>query len=139
MSVLETFLKDSNDVREGVLKNLSKFMAELHPEHREQCLKMLVRIQSEPNDWRLRHLLASQIPEYVPLLNPDEIYSSLYPIIITLCRQDVVFEVRNVANKNLFFVIQVLESETSIFEGVKAEIIETFANGDKFSQRQAFG
>lgn len=138
VDVLEAFLKDSNDVREGVLKNLSKFMATLKPEHREQCLKMLVMIQSEPNDWRLRHLLASQIPDYVPLLQPGEIYQSLYPIIITLSRQDIVFEVRQVANQNLYYVLKVLEEEPTIFEGVRAEIIESMAQGKKFSQRQAF-
>jgi len=63
LPVLENFLKDSDEIRNGVLIHLADFIRILNPSVREKCISMLGHIQSESNQWRLRKLLATQLKD----------------------------------------------------------------------------
>lgn len=137
--ILNTYLHDANEVREGVMTNLPKFLATLDEADREGCLRILMDVQSEPNDWRIRELLASQIPDYVDLLKPLEIYDTLYPISLTLV-QDQVGEVRQMASMNMASILNSIYSseEMEIFEQIKEELDNLLLDGGHFRQRQSY-
>ncbi len=56
--VLNSVLKDLTDVRIGALTHLPAFLEAMRPEKRNQFLDMIQDLQNEPEDWRMRSLLA---------------------------------------------------------------------------------
>lgn len=94
-SVFETMISDSEIVRMGVIKHLAEFLGLLSMPCRISYLPLLDEIlkTSSPYNWRLRKSLASQLSSLVILPPASNVYSTLFPLAMTLL-QDPVAEVR---------------------------------------------
>ena len=75
-------------------------------------------IQSDPNDWRVRELLASQVSKTVDLFEPQEVAQSLYPIVFSLC-QDQCAEVRKMSFTILYNVLKSIQDDEELFSQIK--------------------
>ena len=56
LNVLFGFMKDIEEVREGITLNLPKFIEVLRMEQRESFIDRLSQAQVDPKDWRKRVL-----------------------------------------------------------------------------------
>jgi serine/threonine-protein phosphatase 4 regulatory subunit 1 len=58
LPTFELFLNDLDQVKVGVIRNISSFLAILSPESRDTYVSTLIEIQKESVNWRFRQLLA---------------------------------------------------------------------------------
>ncbi|CAN0278923.1 unnamed protein product, partial [Discosporangium mesarthrocarpum] len=88
---MEAFLRDVEEVRLGVMKHLAQLFEHMSPPTREQHLGLLAEIlqTTSPFNWRLRELLAGQLPDLAPLLSPDVVFSMVVPVAFTLLNDAV--------------------------------------------------
>lgn len=85
------FMTDLDEVRFGILQNLSCIMRLLN---RSEQLSILPRIvdflrMDNPRNWRFRQTLADQVVTIAPLFSPTEIREHLLPIAYTLLKDKV--------------------------------------------------
>lgn len=88
--VLQIFLKDINEVKEGASLNLPKLIKVLNPEQREalvdQLLSPTAQSQTQDSqDWRKRLLQAQQIRKFSKILSCDTLQKHYVPAFFTLC------------------------------------------------------
>lgn len=107
--VMNHFLKDINEVREGVLFNMPKFFKVLTPEKRELYIDILAQSKIDSQDWRKREVLASQLKKYAKLFKPETVYKHYVPLFYNLC-QDPVAEVRIAAARTVGSFLNKLSS-----------------------------
>lgn len=108
------FMKDLDEVRYGVLQNLSSILKILN---RPEQLALLPRIgefmkMDNPRNWRFRSTLAHQIHSIVHLYSPLDIKEHLLPLAFTLLR-DKVSEVRISTIKLLSTIMRHFYSDSS--------------------------
>ena len=91
----DLFMKDLDEVKVGVIRNLAAFLACLTPGCRESYLPILSEIQSgcSPMNWRFRNWLAMQMPEMSVLFSAAATFSVVVPLSLKLLK-DPVFCVR---------------------------------------------
>lgn len=124
VSVFEEMIQeDAEVVRLGIVKHLADFVRLLSMPCRVSYLPLLDDIlqSTSPFNWRLRQSLASQLPELVTLPPPQNVFSTLFPLAMTLL-QDPVAEVRIETFKGISMMILVLQpggmhSETAVDAG----------------------
>jgi len=124
VSVFEEMIQeDAEVVRLGIVKHLADFVRLLSMPCRVSYLPLLDDIlqSTSPFNWRLRQSLASQLPELVTLPPPQNVFSTLFPLAMTLL-QDPVAEVRIETFKGISMMILVLQpggmhNETAIDAG----------------------
>jgi serine/threonine-protein phosphatase 4 regulatory subunit 1 len=63
LPAFDTFLKDLDEVKVGVLQNLAKLLGVLEPAARQQYVPLLCNLEMESDNWRFRQLLALQLGE----------------------------------------------------------------------------
>lgn len=95
VAVFEEMIQDAENVRLGIVKHLADFLRLLSMPCRVSYLPLLDDIlqSTSPFNWRLRQSLAAQLPELVKLPPPQNVFSTLFPLAMTLL-QDPVAEVR---------------------------------------------
>ena len=95
VAVFEEMIQDVETVRIGIVKHLADFLRLLSMPCRVSYLPLLDDLlqSTSPFNWRLRQSLAAQIPELVSLPPPENVFSTLFPLAMTLL-QDPVAEVR---------------------------------------------
>ncbi|CAM9542553.1 unnamed protein product, partial [Choristocarpus tenellus] len=88
---MESFLRDVEEVRLGVMRHLAPLFEHMSPPRREQHLGLLGEIlqTSSPFNWRLREVLAGQLPSLAPLLSPDAVFSLVVPLAFNLLSDPV--------------------------------------------------
>ncbi|KZC08405.1 PREDICTED: serine/threonine-protein phosphatase 4 regulatory subunit 1-like [Dufourea novaeangliae] len=93
-----SFVKDLDEVRIGILKNLATFLKLLEPRDRYLYLPMLKEFLATDNEsnWRFREELATQLLETVRLFQPYDVERYIAPLSFTLL-SDKVAAVRHVA------------------------------------------
>ena len=93
----------------GVIKNLAIFLSLLSEPCRVSYLPVLHDIlhSTNPFNWRLRQLLALQLPELINLPPKRDVYMILFPLVMTLL-QDPVAMVRKESYKGAAKMINVL-------------------------------
>lgn len=93
--VFEELIQDVEVVQIGVIKYLSLFLKALSEPCRRSYLPLLHDIlhSTNPFNWRLRMILAKQLPDLILLPLKSDLYSSLFPLVMTLL-QDPVASVR---------------------------------------------
>ncbi|XP_076285831.1 serine/threonine-protein phosphatase 4 regulatory subunit 1 isoform X2 [Lasioglossum baleicum] len=91
------FIKDLDEVRIGILKNLTTFLNLLKPEDRYQYLLILKEFLKTDNiwNWRFREELATQLVEAVTLFTPFDVQTYIVPLSFELIN-DKVAAVRHV-------------------------------------------
>jgi serine/threonine-protein phosphatase 4 regulatory subunit 1 len=103
LPVMDAFLKDLDEVRFGVIKNLSRIIKVVSPAKRAEYIKTLWEIQASEN-WRWRQHLARQMGRLAMLYTPELTVSAIVPLFFHLCR-DRVAAVRNVAASAIGYLL----------------------------------
>ena len=95
LQVFELFLRDSEEVKVGVISHIYEFLSVLSPLCRESYLHTLTEIfdSGSPLNWRMRHIVAKQLPKLINLFEMKSVQHSILPLVVTLLR-DPVAEVR---------------------------------------------
>eukprot|EP00595_Chromulina_sp_UTEXLB2642_P000526 CAMPEP_0196762954 /NCGR_PEP_ID=MMETSP1095-20130614/3119_1 /TAXON_ID=96789 ORGANISM="Chromulina nebulosa, Strain UTEXLB2642" /NCGR_SAMPLE_ID=MMETSP1095 /ASSEMBLY_ACC=CAM_ASM_000446 /LENGTH=761 /DNA_ID=CAMNT_0042115121 /DNA_START=264 /DNA_END=2549 /DNA_ORIENTATION=+ len=121
--VFEDMIQDSEEVQMGVIKNLAVFLSLLSEPCRVSYLPVLHDIlhSTNPFNWRLRQSLAVQLPELLDLPPKHEVYSMLFPLIMTLL-QDPVAGVRKETYKGVAKLILMLHDLSKQSDNNKNEI-----------------
>ena len=91
LPVFDGFIKDLDEVRIGVLKHLSEFLALLPEKERRNYLPRLadfLKLDNEQN-WRFRQELAVQLQTVVGLFSPTDSAQSILPLALTLASDRV--------------------------------------------------
>jgi hypothetical protein len=91
LPVFDGFIKDLDEVRIGVLKHLSEFLALLPDKERRSYLPRLadfLKLDNEQN-WRFRQELAVQLQTVVGLFSPADSAQSILPLALTLASDRV--------------------------------------------------
>ena len=104
--IFESFIKDLDEVRIGVVKYLSKFLKHVSDKRKKEFLPMLRELQhtENKNNWRFRMLLSEQITELFSFYTRQEVIQHICPLALTLA-SDEVYCVRHTAVSKLASVL----------------------------------
>lgn len=147
--------KDVEAVQMGVIKYLAEFLRLLSEPLRKSYLPLLHDIlhSTNPFNWRLRQSLASQLPELIMLPAVEDLYATLFPLVMTLL-QDPVASVRRDSYKGVVKMLLMLseQAELQAKEGLESpsvgrrtyasqlesviKSVNTLYRGDTFQIRQ---
>ncbi|EDO37086.1 predicted protein, partial [Nematostella vectensis] len=136
-----SFLKDLDEVRIGVLKHLADFIKLLPLDVRVGYLPVLVEFLSTDNNrnWRFRQELAEQLMYLSDLYTPAAVQQFICPIAITLAT-DRVADVRTIAFRLIGVLLRRLhgcKDDSSVRKFV-SDIIIKFAHSQQWTRRQAY-
>lgn len=139
--VFDSFIKDVDEVRMGIVANLSKFFKILSINYRRAYMPKLndfLKMDNQRN-WRFRNELGLQITEFSELFPVECIAEYIQPVTFILAL-DKVAEVRLTAIKALTVILKQYESsmDTIYRENFVNDVIRTFANNPKWSFRQLY-
>ncbi len=139
--IFNGFLKDLDEVRQGLLKHLADFLGLLRVSDRRNYLPKLSEFLKMDNDrnWRFRQELADQLELLIPLYSPSEIEEFVSPIAMVLVH-DKVASVRQSAVNVIAAIVK------SLSESDKPELatsllrcaIESLARETLWVHRQTF-
>ncbi|MFT7816066.1 serine/threonine-protein phosphatase 4 regulatory subunit 1 isoform X2 [Arapaima gigas] len=89
--IFNSFLKDLDEVRIGVLKHLYDFLKLLHQETRRKYLYQLQEflVTDNSRNWRFRSELAEQLVLLLELYSAQDVYDYLRPLAFSLCTDRV--------------------------------------------------
>ena len=140
LDVFEAFIHDAEEIRVGVIGHLAEFLAEVGPACRESYLPVLneVPTQTSPRNWRLREVLAEQLPRLTQLFSAESAHSVLTPLCCNLLRDEVaqVRETTLLAIPSLLRRVSEGKGEWTIDV---TERLRSFAEpGGPFQDRQTF-
>lgn len=112
----------------GVIKHLSDFLRMLPIPCRVSYLPLLHDIlhSTNPFNWRLRQCLAVQLPALLLLPPPELVFSTLFPLVMTLL-QDPVATVRRDSFKGVAKMVMILSEQA---EKLPKDIL---SNSDRIS------
>jgi len=121
LQVFELFLRDSEEVKVGVISHICEFLSVLSPLCRESYLHTLTEIfdSGSPLNWRMRHIVAKQLPNLINLFVMDSVQHNILPLIVILLR-DPVAEVRT---SSFAAVASLFELKGSSQAKIQAEIV----------------
>ena len=144
VAVFEEMIQDAHEtVRLGIVKHLADFLRLLSMPCRVSYLPLLDDIlqSTSPFNWRLRQSLAAQLPELMTLPPPQNVFSTLFPLAMTLL-QDPVAEVRIESFKGISKLMLVLQpgglnkdssaDECSVDSGAAAKMSPTEAESVQY-------
>jgi serine/threonine-protein phosphatase 4 regulatory subunit 1 len=134
LPALDTFLKDLDEVKVGVVQNLAKLLGAIEPAARQQYVPLLINLEMESDNWRFRHLLAIQLGELFHLYDEEVIQTELYPIFMKLCR-DPVAEVRNGSGLQLHAILKRLDELKVSWRPEFVEELQDLATDRLFQHR----
>eukprot|EP00484_Ammonia_sp_Unknown_P025917 CAMPEP_0197040808 /NCGR_PEP_ID=MMETSP1384-20130603/17458_1 /TAXON_ID=29189 /ORGANISM="Ammonia sp." /LENGTH=1050 /DNA_ID=CAMNT_0042471633 /DNA_START=91 /DNA_END=3243 /DNA_ORIENTATION=- len=113
LNSIEFFLKDIDDIRQGIIKNLWKILKVFNNKLRVEYISILWELASESDvNWRFRLLLAQQLDEILYLYNKKIIKQQIIPLIFQLC-QDRMADVRYAAVYPIADAVNILSSPTA--------------------------
>ena len=93
LPTFDLFIKDLDEVKVGLIRNLAAFVGVLSPTTRMAYLPVLAEIKAETDNWRFRHLLAAQLGAFASIYPTDAASDELLPLALSLAT-DTVAEVR---------------------------------------------
>lgn len=139
--IFNSFLKDLDEVRIGILKHLADFIKLLPSDIRMDYLPMLTDFLTTDNNrnWRFRFELAEQLVLLCELYAPKQVLQFICPIAISLAT-DRVADVRTIAFKLIGVLLQRLHtcSEDGPVHKFVCDIINKFAHSPQWTRRQAY-
>ena len=139
--VFNGFLKDLDEVRQGLLKHLADFLRLLDPEHRREYLPKLSEFLKMDNDrnWRFRQELAEQLERLIPLFSPEEVSEHLSPIAMVLV-YDKVAAVRDSVVNMLANIVRSFNQagKADLSSTLLVLVVESLACGGLWVHRQTF-
>lgn len=139
--VFDSFIKDVDEVRMGIVSNLSKFLSVLSLEYRVAYMPKLndfLRMDNVRN-WRFRNELGLQIAEFCDLFPTNCIAEYIQPVSFLLAL-DKVAEVRVTSLKALTVILKQFEihNEKKYRREFLNDVIGTFATNNRWVFRQMF-
>ncbi|XP_063062803.1 serine/threonine-protein phosphatase 4 regulatory subunit 1 isoform X1 [Engraulis encrasicolus] len=137
--IFNSFLKDLDEVRIGVLKHLYDFLKLLHQETRRKYLYQLQEflVTDNSRNWRFRSELSEQLVLLLELYSPQDVYDYLRPLAFKLCT-DRVSSVRWTSYRLVSEIIRKLSTCPSLLVDFLSELVDKFCHCPKWSGRQAF-
>ncbi|XP_052360135.1 serine/threonine-protein phosphatase 4 regulatory subunit 1-like isoform X1 [Oncorhynchus keta] len=137
--IFNSFLKDLDEVRVGVLKHLYDFLKLLHQETRRKYLYQLQEflVTDNSRNWRFRSELAEQLVLLLELYSGQDVYDYLRPLSFSLCT-DRVSSVRWTSYKLVSEIIRKVASCQVLLADFLSELVEKFCHSHRWSGRQAF-
>ncbi|XP_058621848.1 serine/threonine-protein phosphatase 4 regulatory subunit 1 isoform X2 [Onychostoma macrolepis] len=137
--IFNSFLKDLDEVRIGVLKHLYDFLKLLHQDTRRKYLYQLQEflVTDNSRNWRFRSELAEQLVLLLELYSAQDVHDYLRPLALCLCT-DRVSSVRWTSYRLVSEIIRKLSSCSSLLVSFLGELVEKFCHSSKWSSRQAF-
>ncbi|XP_051538518.1 serine/threonine-protein phosphatase 4 regulatory subunit 1 [Myxocyprinus asiaticus] len=137
--IFNSFLKDLDEVRIGVLKHLYDFLKLLHQDTRRKYLYQLQEflVTDNSRNWRFRLELAEQLVLLLELYSAQDVHDYLRPLAFCLCT-DRVSSVRWTSYRLVSEIIRKLSSCSSLLANFLSELVEKFCHSRKWSGRQAF-
>merc|ERR1712176_1313292 len=136
-------MKDSETIRQGIVKNLCHILGVLTAEKQKECIAILWSLQSDSN-WRFRLLLSKQLDAIINIYSAQLIREEIVSLIFQLC-QDRMAEVRYSAVYPIPIGIKRLlaleaESEMDTLQKIKCitDEIEIFYLSKTYSKRLLF-
>lgn len=131
----ETFLKDLDEVKLGVMLNIDKFFAVLSTSTRERFVPTLCNVPVESENWRLRNVVASKLGELARLVSPEIAKGPVAEIVLKLL-DDSVTEVRTSTFHSCGQLLLHLHG-TPYYDDF-AQQVEALATRTSFQGRQMF-
>lgn len=129
------FLMKLDTVKQEAIKGLAVFLEAIDKDKREKMADVYATLQSDPNKWRIRDIIAGQIDILSRLFTPETFNMLILPQIFKLCR-DSVAKVREKACSQIWYLIKnKKDDEYAIF--VILEQMKSFAEFKRFTWRQA--
>ncbi|XP_071958559.1 serine/threonine-protein phosphatase 4 regulatory subunit 1-like isoform X2 [Antedon mediterranea] len=139
--VFNSFLRDLDEVRIGVLKHFADFIKLLKPDLRRQYLIRMNDFLTTDNqrNWRFRQELAEQLIFMCGLYSAKDVCKYLFPIALTLAG-DRVADVRFLAYKLLGVVLKRLNStdNPALLKTFVDDIVTKYAQNGRWFGRQTF-
>ena len=137
--IFDSYIKDVDEVRIGIVANLTKFLRVLSIEYRQTYMPKLndfLKMDNQRN-WRFRNELGSQIAQFCELFPAEYLAEYVQPVAFTLAL-DKVAEVRSTSLKALVEILRQFElNNKEIFRrNFIDDVFRTFANSNKWSFRQ---
>ena len=137
--IFDSYIKDVDEVRIGIVANLTKFLRVLSIGYRQTYMPKLndfLKMDNQRN-WRFRNELGLQIAQFCELFPSDYLAEYVQPVAFTLAL-DKVAEVRNTAIKALVEVLRQFEltNKETFRRNFIEDVFRTFANSSKWSFRQ---
>lgn len=137
----ELFIRDLDEVKQGVIINLAGFLGSLPDQTREKYFKMIADLPEETDNWRLRNEIAKQLPLICVLASPNQIQEILLKLGFSLFN-DSFATVRRTAFSSAGIIFKKLcdgaesgKSDTGKQEMIK--YLQTLSKGNCF-KRQMF-
>lgn len=137
--IFEGFIKDLDEVRIGVLKNLAHFLRMIHPSKRITCLLLLQGFLQTDNvaNWRFRQELAEQLLLVLPLFKRRDASKHItFLAHELLC--DKVTAVREAALLLVTELIQRVSSNQPRTSHLLGNLAEVFAHSILWKLRQLY-
>ncbi|XP_015832998.1 serine/threonine-protein phosphatase 4 regulatory subunit 1 isoform X2 [Tribolium castaneum] len=136
--IFEGFIKDLDEVRIGILRNLAYFLKIIKPAKRLACLPRLqefLKTETEWN-WRFRHELAKQLLSIVTLFKPVD--SAKHIGVIGEVLLFDVSAVRQIAISLITELLRHISSKPDLSSLYLVRLVEKFAHSKKWKRRQTF-
>ena len=124
-------------MKAGVITHLGNFLQELGPSCRESYLPILKEIHASASDtnWRIRQILAEQLPLLSELFTPPATFSLVVPLVFELLRDKVTF-VREMTYKSVVVLVQRLgQADASWQEDLLRRVVE-FGSSESYQERK---
>lgn len=138
---MKYFLQDIEEVRVGIIRRLAAILSTMSPACREAHLHTVGDISHSTSafNWRLREILAGQLPQVVGLFTYESTFNVLAPLTFKLLT-DPVCVVRETAFDAVSSLIKVGTLEPAGGEKVASIIsqIREFAHASSYSLRQMY-
>ncbi|XP_044269885.1 serine/threonine-protein phosphatase 4 regulatory subunit 1-like isoform X2 [Tribolium madens] len=136
--IFEGFIKDLDEVRIGILRNLAYFLKIIKPAKRLACLPRLhefLKTETEWN-WRFRHELAKQLLSIVTLFKPVDSAKHI-GLIAEILLHDV-SAVRQIAISLITELLRHISTKPDLSSLYLVRLVEKFAHSKKWKRRQTF-
>ncbi|XP_049819805.1 serine/threonine-protein phosphatase 4 regulatory subunit 1-like isoform X3 [Aethina tumida] len=137
--LFDSFIKDVDVVRIGMLKHLVEFFAVISPEKRASYLPKLSEFMSTDNvaNWRFKDELGIQLQQAVKLFQPNDTANYIGKIAQCLL-SDKVAAVRQTAIQLIIEIINSTKSEPGLTPHLLIKLAERFAHSKIWKRRQSY-
>jgi len=139
LPTFELYLKDADEVKVGVVRNLAAFLAALSPTTRESYLPVLDELLTgtAPLNWRFRKLLAAQVSQLAAIFSPAATFSVVTPLAFKLLT-DPVASVREEVVPGLVSVLNRLAAHDATLQSNVLERLTKLAGEKCYRERLLF-
>jgi len=93
LPIFDNYLRDLEDIKRQILKNLAKFLKLVPADKRKKYLYLLDEIQNTSGNWRFRNIVGKQIGDLAMVFDAQTTFTEIVPYFLALI-QDTVAKIR---------------------------------------------